>query len=214
VVTSIDGRFAGTRDSLIRMIDQVAGWRARQGWLLVGGCSASHCIALVRFSMVFASASPRTESSGAVSYENFDQTTCLVDRATVPPHCGTTPDELPCRLQSFFVCKVRRDPVLCYCPLLLVIHLETRRYRWMAARPLWCNRGWNLGYQVIAELDATRPNVVASGVVSRLDNDVMRFCRRLLRSRRGVNGGAGTAWNSLAGHLNDLFGQARYHDFP
>lgn len=71
------------------------------------------CIPMVCFCMVFASASPRAESAGPVSYDKFDKTTYLVDRATALPDCGTTPDELPCRLQSFFACKVRRDPALC-----------------------------------------------------------------------------------------------------
>lgn len=70
-------------------------------------------IPMVCFCMVFSAASPRAESAGPVSYEKFDKTTYLVDRATGLPDCGTTPDELPCRLQSFFACKVRRDPALC-----------------------------------------------------------------------------------------------------
>jgi hypothetical protein len=52
-----------------------------------------------------------------------------------------------------------------YYPPLLVIHLERRHCWWMPARPLWCNRDWTPLYQVIAELDTTRPNVVASGVL-------------------------------------------------
>jgi hypothetical protein len=53
-----------------------------------------------------------------------------------------------------------------YYPRLLVFHLETRHCWWMPARPLWCNRDWTPQYHVIAELDTTRPNVVASGVLS------------------------------------------------
>jgi len=78
-------------------------------WLSHGALAISVLSLCVLAAAIGASA----ESAGPVSYDNFDKTTYVVDRTSPLPECGTTPDELPCRLKSFFACKIRRELALC-----------------------------------------------------------------------------------------------------